>query len=71
MKSEITNLSARLAIADAILEVVRESGLLRPKRRTTRKGKARTRKPRQAAKPAQPRKSGKRAPLNNVPETTE
>lgn len=66
-KSEVETLALRLSIADAIIAAVKDSGLLRTKRRAT-KAKRRATKPRQpkAVKPA--RTAGKRAPLTNVPE---
>lgn len=65
-KSEVENLALRLSIADAIIAAVKDSGLLRAKRRAT-KAKRRASKPRTATPSKSVRKSGKRTPLLNVP----
>lgn len=70
MSNENDNIVARLALADAILASVKESGLAKPKRRraTTkrrRRSATATAKPRAPRTPKAPRT---KAPLANVPE---
>lgn len=62
----IDNIGARLALADAIIEAVKASGLLRPKRRrTTMKQKRRATARKAAAKPRTRRALN---PLTKVPD---
>lgn len=61
-KNEIDSLASRLALANAILEAVKESGLLRKARRVVR------RKRRAGAKAAaKPKRGTKTNPLSKVP----
>jgi hypothetical protein len=60
MSNDITSISAKLALADAVLAAVKESGLARVKRRRVVARRRRTTKAAQ-----KPRTS--RTPLKNVP----
>ena len=69
MSNDIENISARLAIADAVIAAIKESRLLRVKRRAPRRRRRRAAAPKPAAPTAKaaskPRTS--RNPLSKVP----